>query len=148
MPTPKVDYKPKQYRTVTPYLTVNDARKTIDFATQVLGAELIFQMDGPDGSVAHAELKIDDSVIMVGQAGGQWKPTPSSLYIYVPDVDTTYKKAVQTGAKSEREPADQFYGDRVANVVDENGTRWSFGTHIEDVSPEELSRRAAEMKAA
>ena len=148
MPSPKVDYKPKQYRAVTPYLTVADAKKTIDFATKVLGAELIFKMDTPDGGIAHAELKIDDSVIMVGQAGGPWAPTPASLYIYVPDVDATYKKAVNAGAKSEREPADQFYGDRVANVVDDNGTRWSFGTHIEDVSPEELSRRAANMKAA
>jgi uncharacterized glyoxalase superfamily protein PhnB len=148
MPTSKVDYKPKQYRAVTPYLTVADAQKTIDFATQVLGAELVFKMNGPDGSIAHAELKIDDSVIMVGQAGGQWKPTPASLYVYVPDVDATYKKAVQTGAKSEREPADQFYGDRVANVVDDNGTRWSFGTHIEDVSTDELNKRMAAMKAA
>jgi PhnB protein len=148
MPTPKVDFKPKQYRAVTPYLTVADAQKTIDFATQVLGAELIFKMDGPDGSITHAELKIDDSVIMVGQAGGQWKPTPTSLYVYVPDVDTTYKKAVQAGAKSEREPADQFYGDRVANVLDDNGTRWSFGTHIEDVSTDELHKRMAAMKAA
>jgi len=133
---------------VTPYLTVADAQKTIDFATQVLGAELVFKMNGPDGSIAHAELKIDDSVIMVGQAGGQWKPTPASLYVYVPDVDATYKKAVQTGAKSEREPADQFYGDRVANVVDDNETRWSFGTHIEDVSTDELNKRMAAMKAA
>jgi len=148
MPTPKVDYKPKQYRAVTPYLTVADAQKTIDFATNVLGAELIFKMNSPDGGIAHAELKIDDSVIMVGQAGGQWKPTPASLYVYVPDVDTTYKKALQAGAKSEREPADQFYGDRVANIVDDNGTRWSFGTHIEDVSTDELNKRMAEMKAA
>ena len=148
MPTPKVDYKPKQYRAVTPYLTVADAQKTIDFATQVLGAELIFKMNGPDGSIAHAELKIDDSVIMVGQAGGQWEPTPASLYVYVPDVDATYKKALQAGAKSEREPADQFYGDRVANIVDDNGTRWSFGTHVEDVSTDELNKRMAEMKAA
>lgn len=148
MPTPQVDYKPKQYRAVTPYLTVADAQKTIDFATQVLGAELIFKMNGPDGSIAHAELKIDDSVIMVGQAGGQWEPTPASLYVYVPDVDTTYKKALQAGAKSEREPADQFYGDRVANIVDDNGTRWSFGTHVEDVSTDELNKRMAEMKAA
>jgi uncharacterized glyoxalase superfamily protein PhnB len=148
MPSPKVDYKPKQYRAVTPYLTVTDAQKTIDFATKVLGAQLIFKMDAPDGSIAHAELKIDDSVIMVGQAGGPWTPTPASLYIYVPDVDATYKKAVDAGAKSEREPADQFYGDRVANVIDDNGTRWSLGTHIEDVSPEELNRRAASLKAA
>jgi uncharacterized glyoxalase superfamily protein PhnB len=93
-------------------------------------------------------LKIDDSVIMVGQAGGPFTPTPASLYIYVPDVDATYKKALSAGAKSEREPADQFYGDRNANVVDDNGTRWSFGTHVEDVSPEEMTKRAAALKAA
>jgi uncharacterized glyoxalase superfamily protein PhnB len=148
MPTPKVDYKPKQYRAVTPYLTVANAQKTIDFAKKVLGAELIFEMKAPDGSISHAELKIDDSIVMVGQAGGQWTATPASLYIYVPDVDSTYKKAVSTGAKSEREPADQFYGDRNASVVDENGTRWSFGTHVEDVSPEEMEKRAAALKAA
>jgi uncharacterized glyoxalase superfamily protein PhnB len=148
MPTPKVDYKPKQYHAVTPYLTVNNAQRTIDFAKQVLGAELLFEMKGPDGSIAHAELKVDDSIIMTGQAGGPFAPTPASLYIYVPDVDSTYQKAVKAGGKSEREPADQFYGDRVASVVDENGTRWSFGTHVEDVSPEELQRRMAEMKAA
>lgn len=148
MATPKVDYKPKQYHAVTPYLTVANAEQTIDFAKEVLGANLIFQMKGPDGSTAHAELKIDDSVVMVGQAGGQWAATPASLYIYVPDVDSTYKKAVKFGADSEREPANQFYGDRTASVIDKNGTRWSFGTHVEDVSPEELQRRAQEMKAA
>jgi uncharacterized glyoxalase superfamily protein PhnB len=148
MATPKVDYKPKQYHAVTPYLTVSNPQQTIDFAKNVLGAELIFQMKGPDGSIGHAELKIDDSIVMVGQAGGMWTPTPASLYVYVPDVDSTYKKAVQFGAKSEKEPADQFYGDRNASVLDENGTRWSFGTHVEDVSPEEMNKRIAAMKAA
>lgn len=148
MPTPKVDYKPKHYHAVTPYLTVNDPQKTIDFAKKTVGAQLLFEMKAPDGGIAHAELKIEDSIIMTGQAGGPFTPTPASLYVYVPNVDETYKKALAAGGTSEREPADQFYGDRVASVVDENGTRWSFGTHVEDVSPEEMNRRAANMKAA
>jgi PhnB protein len=148
MPTPKVDYKPKHYRAVTPYLTVNNAQQTIDFATEVLGAELLFQMKAPDGTIGHAELKIDDSIIMVGQAGGPWKPVPTALYIYVPDVDSTYQKATKFNVTTEKEPSDQFYGDRNASVVDSNGTRWSFATHVEDVSPEELNKRMAEMKAA
>jgi PhnB protein len=148
MPTPKVDYKPKQYHAVTPYLTVTNPQLTIDFAKEVIGAELLFSMNAPDGSIAHAELRIEDSIIMTGQAGGQFKPTPASLYVYVPDVDGTYSKAVKFGAKSEREPSDQFYGDRNASVVDANGTRWSFATHVEDVSPEEMDNRMAAMKAA
>jgi uncharacterized glyoxalase superfamily protein PhnB len=149
MATPKVDYKPKNYRAVTPYLTVADAQKTIDFAKEVLGGDLLFEMKMPDGTIAHAELKIDDSIVMVGQAGGRWTATPASLYIYVPDVDSTYQKALSFGAKSEKEPTNEFYGDRSASVMDSNGTRWSIGTHVEDVSPEDMEKRAAEaMKAA
>jgi uncharacterized glyoxalase superfamily protein PhnB len=144
----KVNYKAEGYNTVTPYLTVSNPQKTIDFLTQVVGAQLRFAMKDDDGTIRHAEVQVEDSVIMLGPAGGEFKPTPASLYIYVPDVDATFKKATDFGATSVREPADMFYGDRVGSVNDENGTNWTFGTHVEDVSPEELQRRASNAKAA
>lgn len=91
----------------------------------------------------HAEVKIGDSVIMMGEPMGDFKPMPGSIYLYVKDTDATYRKAIQAGAVSIMEPADQFYGDRSAGVKDPLGNFWWIATHIEDVPPEELARRAA-----
>jgi uncharacterized glyoxalase superfamily protein PhnB len=88
-------------------------------------------------------VRIGDSVVMVGGAGDAWPAVPSALNLYVPDVDATYKAAVAAGATSKDEPADQFYGDRRATVVDLAGNQWFIATHVEDVPPEELERRAA-----
>ncbi len=87
-------------------------------------------------------MKIGDSIIMMGEAAGQWKPLPSMLYVYVPDTDATYQRALQAGGRTLREPRDEFYGDRTAGVEDPCGNQWWIGTHIEDVAPEEMQRRA------
>jgi len=100
-----------------------------------------------DGSIGHAEVRIGDSVIMLSDARDQWKPLQSAVYLYVPDTDVVYRRALEAGATSVMEPADQFYGDRNAGVQDPAGNFWWIGTHQEDVSREELERRAlAHMK--
>jgi len=135
---------PDGYHTVTPYLVLEGAAKFIDFAKQAFGAEETFRMAGPDGKIGHAELKIGDSMIMLGDApGAQSGPMPGMLHLYVPDADASYKRALQAGATSLREPADQFYGDRSAGVKDAFGNQWWLATHIEDVAPEEMQKRAA-----
>ena len=137
-----VNYIPKGYNTVTPYLIVEGADKVIDFVKQSFGAVEIERLPGPDGKIGHAEVRIGDSVIMLGEAGDHWKPMPCSIYLYVQDTDAAYKRALEAGATSVMEPADQFYGDRNAGVKDSSGNLWWIGTHIEDVSPEEIRRRA------
>ncbi len=134
---------PDGYQSVIPYLVVSDAVAQIEFMKQALGAKELLRMTNPDGTIGHAEMRIGDSVVMLGQAGEQWKPMPCMLYLYVTDVDALYLRAVDAGGVSIKEPQDQFYGDRTAGVQDKNGNQWCFGTHIEDVSTEELQRRHA-----
>jgi len=90
----------------------------------------------------HAELKIGDSRVMIAEETEQMKASPSSLYLYVPDVDATYQRAVKAGGKSVTEPVDMFYGDRFGSVKDSSGNCWNVATHIEDVSEKELATRA------
>lgn len=132
---------PDGYHTATPYLVVEGASKLIDFLKQAFMATEIYRMTRPDGKVGHAEVRIGDSVIMLGDMGGKWKSMPSSIYLYVPNIDAVYRQALEAGAISLMEPADQFYGDRSAGVRDPFGNHWFIATHIEDVSPEELTRR-------
>jgi PhnB protein len=137
---------PQGYGTVTPFLRVADAAKLIDFLKQAFAAEVTFRMDGPDGSVMHAEVKIGDSMVMIGQApAGQ--EMRAMLNLYVPDTDALYNSAMAAGATSIREPANQFYGDRSGGVRDVCGNEWWMATHIEDVSQEEMERRMAAMTA-
>ena len=133
---------PKGFGTVTPFLTVTDAAKLIDFLQQAFAATVHFRMDAPDGSVRHAEVKIGDSMVMIGQvpAGREMQ---SMLHLYVPDTDALYHSALAAGAVSIREPADQFYGDRSAGVRDVWGNQWWMATHVEDLSQEEIERRMA-----
>ena len=138
---------PDGYHTVTPYLVATDAQKVVEFATRAFDAKVGEEMRREDGTIMHAELQIGDSRIMLGQANEQHKAMPCALYLYVPDTDTTYKKALAAGAVSTMEPANQFYGDRNAGVRDQNGNLWWIGTHVEDVSPEELKKRAAAEEA-
>jgi uncharacterized glyoxalase superfamily protein PhnB len=132
---------PEGYHTITPHLTVQGVAKLIDFLKKAFDAKEIMSHPGPDGRIMHAEVKIGDSIVMMGEAGGEWQPMPAALYIYVPDTDATYKRAIQAGATSVREPADQFYGDRSGGVKDPCGNQWWIGTHKEDVSPEEMKKR-------
>ena len=139
-----VNWKPEGSPTVTPYLVCSDAKATIDFIKNVLGGTELFTLDGPDGSIGHAEYRVGDSPLMIGQGNDMHKAMPMMLYVYVEDVDSVYKKAVAFGAKSLQEPKDQFYGDRSGGVEDASGNQWYLGTHVEDVSEEEVQRRAAE----
>ena len=138
---------PEGYNRVIPYLVLEDAASAIEFMKKVLDADDYVRMDGPDGSIMHAELRIGDSVVMVGGAGGENLPQPAMLHVYVEDCDATYNRALEAGATSLREPENQFYGDRSAMVKDTWGNSWSFATHVEDVSPEEMERRMAEQGA-
>jgi PhnB protein len=138
---------PAGYATVTPYLSVADAAKLIEFLKQAFDAQLLFKMDGPGGRIMHAEMTIGDSRIMLAQPE-PGKETYAMLHLYLPDTDAVYKRALAAGATSVREPADQFYGDRSAGVRDQFGNQWYIATHVEDVSQEEMERRMAAMKAS
>lgn len=139
-----VRYIPEGYPTVSPYLVVTDVPAVIDFVERVLDGKVVERMEGPGGDVSHAEVRVGDSLLMMGPAEDESKRMPAMLHIYVPDVDAVYQRALDAGATSVREPADQFYGDRSGGVKDAEGNTWWFATHIEDVSPEELARRAAQ----
>lgn len=142
-----VDPIPKEYGSVTPYLLVDDADRLIEFMRLTFDAEERGRMPSPDGTkIGHAEVKIGDSIVMLADASTSdaGRPMPAMLTVYVEDVDKTYQRALEAGAVSQREPADQFYGDRNAGVQDEFGNLWWIQTHIEDVSPEEMERRARE----
>jgi len=136
---------PEGYHTLTPYLVVDGAEKVIRFMKDAFGAQAVFEpMMRPDGKIMHAEFKVGDSVVMIADASERAKPTSTMLHVYVPNVDAVYQKALKAGATSEMEPADMFYGDRAGGVKDPAGNRWHIGTHIEDVAPAELKKRAAE----
>jgi PhnB protein len=142
---------PSDYPRVTPYLIVDGASAAIDFYSSVLGAVERMRMAGPDGKVGHAELGIGDSVIMLADehldmdvrgprtVGG----TPVTLHVYVENADDAFERALQAGAKSLRPVEDKFYGDRSGQFEDPFGHRWDVATHVEDVAPEEMSKRAA-----
>lgn len=132
---------PEGYHSVTPSLNVQGAAKLIDFAKRVFGAQETFRMPGPDGAVMHAELKIGDSVVMLGEALRE-PPTKASLYVYVKNVDTTFKQAIAAGATPLSEPSDMFWGDRVGRARDAFGNTWGIAQHVEDVAPQEMTRRA------
>ncbi len=133
---------PDGYHSVTPYIIVQGAALLIAFLAQAFQAKEIERMMRPDGTIMHAEVRIGDSVIMISDAGGEFEPMPSMIHLYVNNTDTAYKRALQASATSLREPADQFYGDHSAGVKDSCGNQWWIATHQEDVSPEELVKRA------
>jgi PhnB protein len=140
---------PEGYHTVTPYLYVRGATAAIDFYKNVFGASEIVRMAGPDGRIMHAEMKIGDSVVMLGDENlqvGMLSPQTvggfsTGLHVYVENSDAVVKKMVDSGAKVLRPIKNQFYGDRSASVLDPFGHMWSVATHIEDVSPEEMKKR-------
>jgi PhnB protein len=142
---------PEGYRSVTPYLFVKGAAKAIEFYKNVFGASERMRMPTPDGKILHAELKIGDSIIMLTDENPQMGATSpqtlggtsSSMHVYVENVDSVAQKAVESGAKLVRPVKDQFYGDRTGTLIDPFGHMWSVATHIEDVSSEEMQKRAA-----
>ena len=132
---------PDGYHAVTPYLVIKGVPALLDFMEQAFDAVEIERSEHPEGGILHAQAKIGDSIVMMGEPRGDFKAMPAALYLYVTDTDTTYKRALQAGATSVMEPADQFYGDRNAGVKDPVGYMWWIATHIEDVSPEEIAKR-------
>jgi PhnB protein len=137
-----VNYIPKEHHTVTPYIMVDGVEEVMNFLTAAFGAESKSVMRSPDGSVTHAEVKVGDSMLMLaGARAPEWPSQPASFYLYLPDCDAAYKRALAAGAQSIMEPADQFYGDRHGGVKDSAGNSWWVATHIEDVSEEEMARR-------
>lgn len=134
---------PDGYHTVTPYLIVDDVAGLINFLEEAFDAQETFRMPGADGSVSHAEVRIGDSMVMMGQASEEVPPMPVMLHLYVENSDEVYRQALAAGATSVREPADEFYGDRTAGVQDRFGNQWWLATHVEDVPFEEMQRRAA-----
>lgn len=143
---------PEGYHSITPYLVAKNARGALDFYKKAFDAQERFCMEH-DGKVGHCEFQIGDSVIMMADEYPNMDavaPTGtgrySTLLMYVTDVDAVFRKAVELGAKIVREPKNEFYGDRMATVVDPWGHRWHLATHVEDVSPEELERRSKDHK--
>jgi PhnB protein len=152
-----VSHVPAGYHTVVPYITVRGAAAAIEFYKAAFGATEIMRFAGPDGGVAHAEIEISGSRVMLGDEMPAWgNRGPQSLggasgglCVYLPDVDAAFAKAVAAGATAFRPVQDQFYGDRSGTVVDPFGHVWTLATHIEDVSVAEMHRRCAEfMKQA
>ena len=133
---------PDGFHSVTPYLVVEGAGQLLDFIQQAFDGKVTERMEGPNGKIGHAEVRIGDSVVMLGETSSRSKPTTSAIYLYVNDTDAAYKRALQSGATSVMEPADQFYGDRNAGVQDPAGNFWWIATHVEDVAPDEMKRRA------
>ena len=152
----KPDPIPARYRRVTPCLIVRGGDEALEFYAAVFGATERMRFPGPDGGVAHAEIEIGDSVVIVEEEspyrGTQAPPdgglpgTPVFQFLYVADVDATAATAVEHGATLVRAPETQFYGDRDAYVVDPFGHGWTVASHVEDVSPDELMRRMAELQ--
>jgi PhnB protein len=141
---------PEGYHSVTPYVIVDDATRALEFYKSAFGAIEKFRMAAPDGKVHHAEMTIGDSTIMLADEfpamGARSAKTiggsPVSLMVYVPDVDTMVAQAVAAGGKLVRPVANQFYGDRTGGIDDPFGINWYLATHVEDVPPDELERRA------
>jgi len=141
---------PEGYHSLTPYLVVGDATKAIEFYKEAFGAEEVMRMAEPSGKVGHAELRIGDSMVMLADEhpevdarspesiGG----SPVSLVLYVEDVDAVYERAVKAGGTAERPIKNEFYGDRAGLVRDPFGHGWHIHTTVEEVSPEEMMRRA------
>jgi PhnB protein len=147
---------PEGYNTISPYLAVDDAEKAIEYYKNAFGAEETVRMNGPDGRIGHAELKIGDSHVMLSDPFPQSSTTPptelggtsGSIFMYVEDVDAVVQKAVAAGATVTMEVEDQFWGDRFGSITDPFGHAWSIATHVEDLSPEEIEERGKAAMAA
>lgn len=142
---------PEGYHSVTPYLIIKGAAAAIDYYKNVFGATELFRMAGPDGKVGHAEIKIGDSPIMLADEHpelGHFGPqalggTSVGIMIYVDDVDTMFNAAIAAGGQQIKPMENQFYGDRSGTLKDPFGHMWTVATHVEDVAPEEMEKRAA-----
>ena len=136
---------PKGFRTVTPFVMVAGADRVIKFAQHAFDARQIERLDHDDGTVWHAQLQIADSMIMVADVQDKHPAMPCCIYLYLPDVDAAHRRALEAGGEEIEALADRFYGDRSGGVRDAAGNVWWLATHIEDVAPKELERRARKL---
>ena len=142
---------PEGYHTVTPHLVIRGAAEAIEFYKKAFGAEELMRMPMPDGKIAHAEIKIGDSILMLSEEFPEYGAVspqslggcPGGVFLYVENVDALFAQAVGAGAEVKMPVADQFWGDRYGKLVDPFGHLWAIGTHVEDLTPEEIGRRAA-----
>lgn len=148
----KVSFIPAGTPILSPYFMMRDCAAGLEWYKEIFGAVEVMRMGGPDGKIGHAELRIGDALLMFADEGwnNMWGPqrlggSPVMLMLYVPDVDKTFHKALQKGATCMQALENKFYGDRSATIRDPFGHVWAIATHIEDVSPEEMERRAATM---
>jgi PhnB protein len=150
----KVKPIPEGFHSVTPYLAVQDGAQAIDFYKRAFGAKEVMRNTSPDGKVTHAEIKIGDSILMLGGMTTAELRTPQSLggstvsiFLYLENVDATFKQAISAGAKETEPLVDMFWGDRYGRLADPFGHSWSLAQHVEDVAPAELEKRAKEAMA-
>jgi len=151
----KVAPIPKGYSVLTPHLSIKGAAQALDFYARAFGAKTRMRMDGPGGTIGHAEMLIGNDVFMLAdEFPGSGAASPTSIqgttvsfYLYVKDVDAAFARALAAGATQLMAPADMFYGDRIGSVKDPFGHVWSLATHIEDVSPKEMKKRSEAMWA-
>lgn len=146
---------PTGYHSVTPSLIVRDAAKAIAFYQRAFGAEERFRLAGPDGAIMHAEIRIGDSIVMLGEENEAWgaksplstSGTPGSLHLYVPDADAAFARALEAGATVRSPLEDAFWGDRYGKVTDPFGHEWGIAARVKELSPEEVERAGAEWMA-
>jgi uncharacterized glyoxalase superfamily protein PhnB len=137
---------PEGYHTITPFIVATGANAVLDFLKSAFGAHEVSIMRLPDGTIAHADIAIGDSHLMLSEATEQYPAMPAMIYLYTKNCDDWYQKAIAAGGASLREPTNEFYGDRSCGVKDTSGNQWWIATHIEDVSPEEMRRREEEWR--
>lgn len=140
----KVKPIPEAFENVIPFLVCSDTQKVIDFAVKVFGASVDDISKSDAGTIMHATIHIRNSAIMLSEASEQYPSKPVMMYIYVEDVDQIYKKGIEAGGESLREPTNEFYGDRSCGLKDVSGNQWWVASHVEDVSPEEIQKRQKE----
>jgi PhnB protein len=140
----KVNPIPEGCHSITPYLLVPDVGRLIDFLKKAFGAAERAKIARPDGTILHAQVLIGNSILMIGEPQSPYKPLPTMLYLYVLDVDATYKQALAAGGVSTMEPADMFYGDRSGSVKDVAGNTWWIATHKEELTTAQMQERATE----
>jgi PhnB protein len=143
---------PEGFHTVTPQLHIDGAVKAIDFYKNAFGAVEVMRAPDPSGQkIWHAMLRIGDSIVFVNDVFPEMDPnakqSDASLWLYVPDVDASFKRAVDAGAKASMPPGDMFWGDRMAHVIDPFGQKWALATHTKDMTPEETAKAQEDMLA-
>ncbi|MCI0615489.1 VOC family protein [bacterium] len=149
----KVKAIPDGFHTITPHLTVKNGAQAIEFYKKAFGAEVLRAVNGPDGSLMHADLRIGDSMLMLNDEFPAWQVvgpqtlggTPVTVHVYVQDADAAFKRAIDAGCTVKMPLMDQMWGDRYGQLVDPFGHQWSIATHIEDPTPEEIQKRMANM---